>query len=103
MTIKQQLQVLATEKNTPCVTISLNTHRTYPDNAQDAILLKNLLKDAENRIINEFGKRTVSSLLEKLAGIESEIDVNYNLNSLHIFYLMIQKKSLSLLGQLAII
>lgn len=85
MTIKQQLQVLATEKNTPCVTISLNTHRTYPDNAQDAILLKNLLKDAENRIINEFGKRTVSSLLEKLAGIESEIDVNYNLDSLHIF------------------
>lgn len=44
MTLRQKLEVLATEKNTPCVTISLNTHRTHPDNAQDVILLKNLKK-----------------------------------------------------------
>ncbi len=85
MTIKQKLQALATEKNTPCVTISLNTHRTHPDNAQDAIQLKNLLKEAEERVINQFGKRPVLSLLEKLSGIESEIDVNYHLDSLHIY------------------
>ena len=57
MTLRQKLEVLATEKNTPCVTISLNTHRTHPDNAQDVILLKNLLKEAEERLVNEFGKR----------------------------------------------
>jgi len=83
MTIKQKLEVLATEKNTPCVTISLNTHRTHPDNAQDIIQLKNLLKEAEERVVNEFGKRPVASLLEKLSAIE--IDANYNLESLHIF------------------
>jgi protein tyrosine/serine phosphatase len=64
MTIRQKLEALATEKNTPCVTISLNTHRTHPDNAQDVILLKNLLKEAEERVIKEFDKRPVSSLLE---------------------------------------
>lgn len=85
MTIKQQLEKLATEKNTPCVTISLNTHRTHPDNAPDIIELKNLLKEAEERIINEYGKRPVSSLLERLSEIENEIDVNSNLDSLHIY------------------
>ena len=85
MTIKQQLEKLATEKNTPCVTVSLNTHRTYPENAQDAIELKNLLKEAEERVIKEFGKRPVSALLERLSKIEDEIDVNYNLDSLHIY------------------
>jgi hypothetical protein len=85
MTLKEQLQKLATEKNIPCVTISLNTHRTHPDNAQDEILLKNLLKEAEERVINEFGKRNVAKLLEKIETVSKEIDVNYNLDSLHIF------------------
>jgi hypothetical protein len=85
MTLRDQLQKLATEKNTPCVTISLNTHRTHPDNAQDEILLKNLLKEAEERVINEFGKRPAAQLLEKIGTLSKEIDVNYNLDSLHIF------------------
>ncbi|MEO5673298.1 MAG: hypothetical protein ABIQ74_01505 [Chitinophagales bacterium] len=85
MTLKEQLQKLATEKNSPCVTISLNTHRTHPDNKQDEILLKNLLEEAEERVINEFGKREVAQLLQNIKKVDKEIDVNYNLNSLHIF------------------
>lgn len=83
--INVKLEKLATERSTPCVTISMNTHRTHPDNAEDIIVLKNLVKEAETRIINEFGKRSVSSLIEKLGSIEEEIDINYNLESLHIF------------------
>ena len=83
MTIRQTLEALAAELNTPCVTISLNTHRTHPDNAQDIILLKNLINEAEERLISEFGKRDVAPLLEKLSSIE--VDVNYNLDSLHIY------------------
>lgn len=85
MALKEQLQKLAAEKNSPCVSISLNTHRTHPDNLQDEILLKNLLREAKDRVINEYGKRSVASLLEKLENVESEIDINYNLDSLHIF------------------
>lgn len=85
MTIRQKLQVLAMEKSFPCVTISLNTHRTYPDYNQDRILLKNLLKESEDRLLNEFDKKDVSSLLEKISTIESEIDETYNLDSLHIY------------------
>jgi len=85
MTLKEQLQKLAAEKNNPCVSISLNTHRTHPDNAQDEILLKNLLKEAEERVVNEFSKRPVANLLEKIKTVSKEIDVNYNLDSLYIF------------------
>jgi hypothetical protein len=85
MTIRQKLEKLATEKNTPCVTISLNTHRTHPDNAHDSAQLRNLLKEAEKRVVNEFGKRPVSSLLDRLSNIENQIDENYNLDSLHIY------------------
>ena len=85
MTIRQKLDKLATEINDPCVTISLNTHRTHPDNVQDEVQLRNLLNEAQERVENEFGKRPAASLLEKLSEIEDEFDVNYNLDSLHIY------------------
>ncbi len=85
MVLKEQLQKLATVRNSPCVTISLNTHRTHPGNKRDEVLLKNLINEAKERVIAEFEKRSVVSLLEKLEALPTEIDVNYNLDSLHIF------------------
>lgn len=85
MTLLEQLQKLATEKNSPCVTISLNTHRTHPDNKQDEIVLKNLLEEAKERVISEFGKRDVATLLEHIENVDKDIDANYNLDSLHLF------------------
>jgi len=82
---REKLEKLATEKGSPCVTISMNTHRTSPDNLQDIIVLKNLLSEAKERVINEFGKHPVSDLIEKIDQIEKEIDVNHNADSLHIF------------------
>ncbi len=85
MALKEQLQKLAKEKNSPCVTISMQTHRTHPDNAQDGILLKNLLKEAEERVINEFDKRKVAQLLKHIESVGKDFNVNYNLDSLHLF------------------
>ncbi len=85
MILKEQLQKLATEKNAPCVSISLNTHRTHPNSEQDKITLKRLLKEAKDRVIAEFGKREVAQLLENIETVGDEIDVNYNLDSSHIF------------------
>lgn len=80
-----QLETLLHEKNGPCVSISLNTHRTFPDNQQDAIALKNLLKEAEERLLLEFEKRSILPLLERLTTIEKEVDEAQNLDSLHLF------------------
>lgn len=85
MLFRTLLQQLATEKNNPCVTISLNTHRTHPDNAQDIIVLKNLVKEAEQRVTSEFDKSKVASLLKNIETVQNDFDVNYNLDSLHIF------------------
>lgn len=85
MALKEIVQKLANEKNEPCVSISLNTHRTHPENQQDEIVLKNLLKEAENRVIEEFGKRPAAEVLEKLETIAEKIDHQHNLESLHIF------------------
>jgi hypothetical protein len=82
---REKLEKLASEKNSPCVTISMNTHRSYPENQKDIVVLKELLSEAMERVIHEYGKRPVNDLIEKIDQIENEIDVNYNLDSLHLF------------------
>lgn len=82
---KVKFEKLASEKSNPSITISMNTHRTYPENLQDTILLKRLCKETEERLISEFGKRKILPLLENLQLIPMEIDANNNLESLYIF------------------
>jgi hypothetical protein len=82
---KDKLEKLATERNSPCVTISMNTPHKLPDNQQDVIGLKKLLKEAYEHVINEFRKYPVSDLLLKIANMEQEIELDYSLSSIHIF------------------
>ncbi len=63
----------------------MNTHRTYPEHLQDAILLRNLVKEAEERLLAEYTKRDIQALLDRLASLDEEIDIHHNLDSLHIF------------------
>lgn len=85
MSIKDKLVTLAGEKNSPCVTISFNTHRTLPNNQQDPIMLKNLIREAETRILKEYDKREVAPLLDKLNRLPEEMEINKNLESLNIY------------------
>jgi dihydrofolate reductase len=80
-----KLEKLASETNYPCVTISLNTHRTHPDSTQDLINLKNLLKEAKDLVLKDYKHQKVESLLKKIETISKEINFDYNLDSLHIF------------------
>jgi len=82
---REKLEKLATEKNCPCVTISMNTNKNYPDNQKDILVLKTLLNEAKERVIKEFGQHPVIELIGKINHVESQIDVNFNLESLHIF------------------
>lgn len=81
---KERLESLASERNNPCVTISMNTHRDQ-GNAKNRIVIQSLLKEASERVMNEFGKRSVSELLDKIETLEEELDASCNLKSLHIF------------------
>jgi hypothetical protein len=68
-----------------CVTITLETHRTKPDNMQDEKNLKNLVKEVEERLHNDYEKRFVWPIMEKLNALVEEIDHNYNLEGLVLF------------------
>lgn len=81
----QQLEELAEVKNTPCISIAFNTHRTHPENERDIINLKNFVSEAANRVIEEHGKKHALPLLDRLNALETDVDANYNLDSLHIF------------------
>lgn len=94
----EKLTKIAEARGNPCVSISLNTHRTHPENKLNAIALKNLCAQAEQRLVDEFGKRDIANILSALNKLPSEIDINHNLDSLHIFYPTICKRQSSLLG-----
>ena len=82
---KNKLEKLASERSHPCITISMNTHRTGTNDVRDANELKKLLAEAHEHVVNEFGQHEVTNLLEKIDNLDQEIDLNYNLDSLHIF------------------
>lgn len=67
------------------VTIILNTHRTHPDNEKDVILLKNLQKEAVEKLYEATDKRSAKVLEDRLNDLISEIDHRFNKESLALF------------------
>lgn len=72
-------------QESPCVTISFNTHRTHPDNQQDGILLKKLVREATQRLEESMGKRESAEMVERLNAIPDMLNMSYNLDSMHLF------------------
>lgn len=81
----KKLKLLKDIKSECCVTIILNTHRTKPQNQKDAIVLKNLIKEAETRLLEHFEKRQVLPIIKKLNTLSEKINHNFNLDSLILF------------------
>lgn len=68
-----------------CVSIILNTNRSKPDNLNDPIALKNLIKNATDRLLNDYDKHFVAPIIENINKVAESIDHLYNLDSLIIF------------------
>ena len=68
-----------------CITIIATTHRSKPDYLNDSLNLKNLIKDAENRLMADTTKRNATSLVDRLNKLAAEIDHSQNLESLMLF------------------
>lgn len=69
----------------PALTITMPTHRTSPENRQDPIRLKNLVVQAADRLLGEFSKREVDTLLLRLEKLAEGIDYRYSLDGLALF------------------
>src|SRR5262245_47017973 len=79
---RNDLRELQAVHTYPCLTITLPTHRTRPDNKQDPIRVKNLVAEATNRLLGEFAKRELTPLLERLDALVDHIDYQYTLDGL---------------------
>src|SRR4029078_11056831 len=66
----------------PCLTITLPTHRTRPDNKQDPIRVKNLVTEGTNRLLGEFPKREAAPLMDRLPALVAAIDYEHTLDGL---------------------
>lgn len=78
----KQLQALT---KVPALSILLPTHRTSPDNKQDPIAVKNLVRDAKNRLSEEFSARDLEPLLKNLDALVDDIDYAHALDGLALF------------------
>ncbi|MCB9282886.1 MAG: hypothetical protein H6563_02335 [Lewinellaceae bacterium] len=83
--IKETLKKLRDVRAEGCVSILLPTHRTHPDNKRDFILLRNMLNEAKERILQEYDKRQVPETLANLEELAERIDPRYNLDGLAIY------------------
>lgn len=83
--MNEKLDELRKVKGEQCVSIILNTHRTAPDNKKDSIILKNLVKETEDRLMNSVDKKKAQEILESIKELEASIDHNQNLESLILF------------------
>lgn len=82
---RSELKMLQSIKKYPSVSILMPTHRHFPENQQDPIRLKNLVKRAESRLLADFSKPVVKIIIDKINAIIEEIDFNYLLDGLAIF------------------
>lgn len=82
---RQDVRMLQQIRNYPSLTITLPTHRSAPDNRQDPIRLKGLVKEAAERLLAEFDRRTVEPLLLRLEELAGGVNHHENLDGLALF------------------
>jgi hypothetical protein len=82
---RNDIRFLQSLRGYPALSILAPTHRSFPENRQDPIRVKNLVKQAGERLLSEFSKREVEPLLSRLNALAAEIDYDYTLDGLALF------------------
>jgi len=82
---QHEIRLLQNNVSAPALTITMPTHRTFPENRQDPIRLKNLVEQAAVRLRQEFSKSEVEPLLLKLETLVGQLDYRYTLAGLALF------------------
>lgn len=84
MTI-HQLQSLVGQKQPPCLSIYLPTHRHYPGTEEDRIRFRNLLTQGENLLREKYRDRDVSKFIEPIEKLSTPEFWRYQEDGLAIF------------------
>ena len=82
---RHDVRLLQAIREYPSVSIILPTYRTAPENLKDPIRVKNLVKEDEDRLLQEFTWREVDSLTSRLNDLVERIDYQYTTEGLAIY------------------
>lgn len=85
MITRQTLQHLQSIVAIPALSILVPTHRAFPENKQDPILVKNLVDEAKQRLGEEFAARDIEPVFKRLDELVNAIDYNHTLDGLALY------------------
>jgi hypothetical protein len=82
---RHDVRLLQAIREYPSVSIILPAYRTAPENLKHPIRVKNLVKEAEDRLLQEFTWREVDSLTSRLNDLVERINYQYMTEGLAIY------------------
>jgi len=86
LTHTESLRDLLTPSGTPCLSIYQPTHRRHPENRQDPIRFRNIVRDLGRSLEARYPAREVSALVEPLQRLADDPDFwNHTLDGLAAF------------------
>lgn len=69
-----ELREALNDHEPPCVSVYLPTHRHHPDNQQDPVRFRNLVKEAEASLLQLYPGREVRPLLEPFRALAADVE-----------------------------
>ena len=83
---KEIVQELLSINEAPCISLYMPTHRSHPENLQDVIRFKNLLKELEASLVQKYAASEVKKSLEPFEAIIDDENLwNQTIEGLAIF------------------
>lgn len=67
-----QLRTLLNERNTPCISLFQPTHRHHPDNQQDPIRFKNLMRTVEDSLRQKYPTRDIREMMQPFQDLAAD-------------------------------
>lgn len=84
--MKDDLQMLLESREPPCLSIYLPTHRRHPENQQDPIRYRNLLKALEESLLTQLSASEAGALLTPFRTLAGDADLwNHAWDGLAVF------------------
>ena len=94
----KDLQVLFDEQEGPCLSLYQSTHRSHPENEQDPIRYKNLLKQLEKSLADTYPSKEYEPLLKPFHDLDENVNfwqhtldgiaILSNKDHFHVFHLL---------------
>jgi len=83
---KELVQELLSANQAPCLSLYMPTHQKHPENLQDIILFKKLVRQMEESLMQKYSAKEIQEYLEPLEAIVNDNNIwNHTLEGLAVF------------------